>query len=436
MIHRMFVDRARITVRAGHGGAGSAHMHSEPFKPRGGPDGGDGGRGGNVILRVDTSMFDLSGYKDRPKFQAEAGGPGSRNKRTGAKGADVVIRVPDGIVVTDERGPVADLIGEGTKVIVARGGRGGRGNASLMSARNRAPRTAEPGETGEDHVLNLELRLVADAGLIGLPNAGKSTLLAALTAARPKIADYPFTTIAPNLGVAGEAEDRVVVVDVPGLIEGAHEGKGLGLQFLRHVSRAKALIHVLDMTGDPEADLRTVRQEIRAFDPDLAERPSIVVGTKADLLPLGTPQPAGLDLVVSGVTGQGIEELDARIRELVEKANAELPAPEPFVVLRPGRDPFTVKRDGAGWRVTGQRVERWTSETDIEDERQVEALQRRLIRAGVERRLEQEGARPGDEVTIGGITFEFQPGLPAEATTQTGAQSAPEKETRNDADEA
>jgi GTP-binding protein len=418
----MFVDRARISVRAGHGGAGSAHMHSEPYKPRGGPDGGDGGRGGNVTLRVDTSMFDLSAYKDRPKFQAENGGAGSRNNRTGAAGSDFVIVVPDGTVVSDERGPVADMVGEGTMVVVARGGRGGRGNASMVSARNRAPRTAEPGETGEDHVLRLELRLVADAGLVGLPNAGKSTLLAALTAARPKIADYPFTTIAPNLGVAGSADDRVVVVDVPGLIEGAHQGRGLGLEFLRHVSRAKALVHVVDLSAeDPAADMATVRAEIEAFDPELAVRPSITVGTKADLLPAGASdaeaeaEAGGFDVIVSGVTGEGIADLEARIQELVEKARAELPPPEPFVVVRPGRDPFTVNRDGSGWRVTGQRVDRWTRETDMEDEHQVEALQRRLIRAGVERRLEEAGARPGDDVTIAGVTFEFRPGPPPDA---------------------
>ena len=413
----MFVDRARIRVRAGHGGAGSAHMHSEPYKPRGGPDGGDGGRGGDVILRVDASMFDLSAYRDGPRFQADDGGAGSRNKRTGASGVDVVITVPDGTVIRDERGPVADLVGDGTKVVVARGGRGGRGNASMLSARNRAPRTAEPGEAGEDHVLHLELRLVADAGLVGLPNAGKSTLLAALTAARPKIADYPFTTLAPNLGVAGSADDRVVVVDVPGLIEGAHQGRGLGLEFLRHVSRAKALVHVVDLTAeDPAADLATVRAEVEAFDPELAARPSITVGTKADLAAPGLVPTRAFDVVVSGVTGDGIPDLEARIQELVEKARAELPPPEPFVVVRPGRDPFTVQRDGSGWRVTGQRVDRWIRETDMEDERQVEALQRRLIRAGVERRLQDAGARPGDDVTIAGVTFEFRPGPPPEAS--------------------
>ncbi len=411
----MFVDRARIAVRAGSGGAGSAHMHSEPFKPRGGPDGGDGGRGGDVVVRVDGSMFDLSTYQDRPRFAAADGGAGSRNKRTGAAAADVVIPVPDGTVISDERGPVADLVGEGTTVVVARGGRGGRGNAAMVSARNRAPRTAESGEAGEEHTLWLELRLVADAGLVGLPNAGKSTLLAALTAARPKIADYPFTTIAPNLGVAGGPDERVVVVDVPGLIEGAHEGRGLGLQFLRHVSRAKALVYVVDLSaGDPEKDLETIRGEVAAYDQALAERPSIALGTKIDLLSPEERRAVGqdLDVMASGLTGEGIPQLEARIRELVERANAELPPAEPFVVVRPGRDPFTVKRDGTGWRVSGPRVERWVREIDVDNEREVDALQRRLIRAGVERRLEREGARPGDDVTIAGVTFEFRPGPP------------------------
>jgi len=421
----MFVDTATIVVNAGGGGAGSAHLHSEPFKPRGGPDGGDGGRGGNVILRVDPSMFDLSSYRDRPRFRAEDGGPGARNNRHGADGADVVIPVPDGTVVSDERGDVADLVGEDAQVIVARGGRGGRGNSSLRSRHNRTPRVAEPGEAGEEHVLNLEQRLVADVGLVGLPNAGKSTLLAALTAARPKIANYPFTTLEPNLGVAGVDEDRVVVADVPGLIEGAHQGRGLGLTFLRHVSRSLALVYVVDLTADPAADLATVRGEIAAYDPALADRPSLTVGTKADLLDaVGACDPAPVDVVASGLTGEGIDELERRIAELVANAKAELPAREPFVVLRPGRDPFSVSRDRGGWRVTGPRVERWVRETNMDDEAQVATLQRRLIRAGVERRLEEEGAKPGEDVAIGGITFEFRPGPPEPTQEEARADEA------------
>ncbi len=362
-------------------------------------------------------MFDLSSYRDRPRYAADDGGPGARNNRHGANGKDVVILVPDGTVVSDERGAVADLVGEGSQVVVARGGRGGRGNASLRSRTNRTPRVAEPGETGEEHLLRLELRLVADVGLVGLPNAGKSTLLAALTAAQPKIADYPFTTLTPNLGVAGDGDERVVVADVPGLIEGAHEGKGLGLTFLRHVSRARALVYVVDLTGEPGSDLETVRSEVGAFDHELAERASLAVGTKIDLLGPGAADGTNarareLDLLVSGVTGEGIADLQARIGSLVARARAEQPPPEPFVVMRPGRDPFSVVRERGGWRVSGPRVERWVKEVDVEDEHQVEMLQRRLIKAGVERRLEAAGAKRGDDVTIAGVTFEFQPGMP------------------------
>jgi GTP-binding protein len=303
---------------------------------------------------------------------------------------------------------VADLIGADAMAVAARGGRGGRGNAALASGKNRAPRVAEPGEAGEEHVVELELRLVADVGLVGLPNAGKSTLLSRLTAARPKVADYPFTTLTPNLGVA-EGESRFVVADVPGLIEGAHEGRGLGLTFLRHVSRCLALVYVVDLTGDPATDLATVRAEVEAFDPELGKRRSLVVGTKADLAPAGA---GAVELVVSGVTGEGVAALAARLGDLVAEARAAEPERTPYIVVRPGRDPFTVVREANGFRVRGPRVERWVKEADLEDPRQVLALQRRLIRAGVERRLAEQGARPGDKVRIAGGAFEYHPGPP------------------------
>jgi GTPase len=405
----MFVDQATIFVKAGDGGAGSASLRREPYKPMGGPDGGDGGKGGEVILRVDPSMFDLSRYKDRPHHRAKDGRPGSSNNRYGASGEDLVLPVPDGTIVYDERGLVADLVGEGASVVVARGGRGGRGNASLASARNRVPRVAERGEPGEEARLELELRLVADVALVGPPNAGKSTLLSRLTAARPKIAEYPFTTLEPNLGVAGD-EERFVVADVPGLIEGAHQGKGLGLTFLRHVSRCRVLVYVLDLSDDPEGDLAMVRRELAEFDPELAARRSLAVGTKVDLLQARLDfLPPGIDLAVSGVTREGVDELAARIAEEVAIDNAAEPSRSSFVVLRPGREPFAVRREGEHYVVAGPRVERWVEETDLEDPRQVQALQRRLVRAGVERRLAEAGARRGDEVIIGGRAFEFIP---------------------------
>jgi GTP-binding protein len=354
-------------------------------------------------------MFDLASYGDRPHQRAKDGGPGGKNNRHGAGGSDLVLPVPDGTIVRDERGLVADLIGAGATVVVAAGGRGGRGSTTLASPRNRVPRVAEGGEPGEERTLRLELRLVADVGLVGPPNAGKSTLLSKLTAARPKVAAYPFTTLSPNVGVAG-GEERFVVADVPGLIEGAHEGRGLGLTFLRHVSRCRVLVYVVDVTGDALGDATAVRSEVAAFDPGLAERRSLTVGTKLDLLEDRPAQPPpGIDLMVSGLTGEGIDELEGVILEQVRQARDEEPPRAAHVVLRPAREPFVVKREGERYRVTGPRVERWVAEVDIEDPRQVTELQRRLVRAGVERRLAEAGARRGDEVVIGGVTFEFIP---------------------------
>ncbi len=384
----------------------------QPFRPRGGPDGGDGGRGGDVVFEVDPGVRDLSFLADHPLLRAGPGRPGGPRNRTGADGADLVVRVPDGTRVEDEEGLVADLVGAGARAVVARGGRGGRGNASLAGPRNRVPRTAEAGEPGEERRLFVELRLVADVGLVGLPNAGKSTLLSRLTAARPKIAPYPFTTLSPNLGVA-EIDGRIVVADVPGLIEGAHEGRGLGHRFLRHVSRCRALVLVVDLSApDPAADLATVRAELAAYDPDLLARPALVVGTKADLVPDPDAAARQLDpgvVAVSGVTGFGLEELRERLAALAREAERLAEPRQPLVVLRPARKPFEVRREGDRFRVIGRSVERWVAETDLEDPEQVRRLQRRLLRAGVERELAAAGARRGDEVWIGPHAFEFQP---------------------------
>jgi GTPase len=410
-----FVDETVIEVRAGRGGDGVVSFHREKYKPKGGPDGGEGGRGGDVILEVSADRYDLAELARHPHQRAGHGAPGEGNRRSGAAGRDLVIPVPDGTRVEDDRGLLADLVGEGARVVVARGGRGGRGNASLATSRNRAPGTAERGEPGEEVRLRLELRLVVDVGLVGLPNAGKSTLLSKLTAATPKVAEYPFTTLTPNLGVA-EGETRFVLADVPGLIEGAHEGRGLGHRFLRHVSRCRALAYVVDLTGeDPAADLALARAELRAFDPELAERPSIVAATKADLLDpdeaeaqAGRLGPGDEVVIVSGVTGEGLELLGKRLGHLAALGAAR-DERRPFVVLRPGRERFTVRRAGNGFRVEGPLVERWVSETDLEDEVAVVRLQERLRKEGVERRLADAGARRGDEVTIGDRTFEYLP---------------------------
>jgi GTP-binding protein len=406
-----FVDEVDVEVRAGRGGDGSASMRSEPYKPKGGPEGGDGGRGGDIVFRASRNVHDLAWFGDHPHLRAEPGKPGARARRDGGKGKDLVVTVPDGTVVFDERGLLADLVGEGSEAVVARGGRGGRGNVRFASSKNRLPRTAEAGEEGEERRLRLELRTVADLGLVGLPNAGKSTLLSHLTAATPKIADYPFTTLTPNLGVAEAGEERFVVADIPGLVEGAHEGKGLGHRFLRHVTRCRALVIVVDLASpDPAVDLETVREELRAYDPELAERPSLVVGTKADLV----EDPAGAAdairaLPVSALTEEGLDVLGAQLEQLSRQGASEQPARAPYVVLRPGRPRFTISREDGGWRVIGRNVERWVRETDLDDERELTDLQRRLIKEGVERQLTKAGARRGDEIRISDRAFEFLP---------------------------
>ncbi len=409
-----FVDECTLYVTSGKGGDGSASMHSEPYKPRGGPDGGSGGNGGSVIVEVTAGVHDLSWLADHPHQRAANGASGRSTRRDGAAGKDLVLPVPDGTVVFGDEGLVADLVGVGARAELAAGGRGGKGNALLASARNRAPRVAEPGEAAEERTVRLELRTVADVGLVGLPNAGKSTLLARLTAAKPKIADYPFTTLTPNLGVAGGDADRFVVADVPGLIEGAAAGKGLGHRFLRHVVRCRALVLVVDLSApDPAADLATLRAELGAYDEALLARPAVLVGTKADLVDEPGPLAAtlGQDVaVVSAMSGEGIESLLDRLGLLARDAASAEPPPQAQVVLRPGRARFTVRRraDG-GWDVQGRSVERWVLQTDLDDDDDVARLQARLKKEGVDRKLVSAGARPGDDVHIRDRVFEFVP---------------------------
>jgi GTP-binding protein len=417
-----FVDECTMVVQAGRGGDGSVSLHSEPYKPRGGVDGGDGGDGGSVIFEVTRGLHDLSWLADHPHQKAGPGGAGRSTRRNGANGKDLVIPVPDGTVVSDREGLIADLVGEGARAVVARGGRGGRGNAALATARNRVPRAAEPGEEGEERRLSVELRTVADVGLVGLPNAGKSTLLSRLTAAKPKIANYPFTTLTPNLGVAGDAADRFVVADVPGLIEGASEGRGLGHRFLRHVVRCRALVLVIDLAdADPAADLAVLREELGAYDPELAERPAIVVGTKADLVEDPNLAATGLGptaLIVSAVTGDGLDALLDRLGLLAREAAEAAPEREPHVVLRPGRPRFTITRAEDGrWQVHGRSVERWVLEADLDDDDEVLRLQARLRKDGLDRKLAALGAKPGDEVEIRGRVFEYVPDVPAQGAS-------------------
>jgi len=331
----MFVDRVKIFVKGGDGGRGCVSFRREPYVPRGGPDGGNGGEGGSVFLHAVSHQNTLLPLRYHTEYRAERGEHGGPSNRTGARGGDILVAVPPGTVAADEASgeTLGEVLRDGDRLLLVRGGRGGRGNRAFLSNRNRAPREGEPGGAGEERWLRLDLRLIADAGLLGFPNAGKSTLLSRLSAARPKIGAYPFTTVEPVLGVVEDGDDGFVVADIPGIIEGAHQGSGLGLQFLRHVERTRALVHVVDASGtsgrDPAADLRAVREEVRHWDPALLERPQIVVATKRDAVTGPDPLPAlaeearGLGLEVrpvSAVTGEGLAELKRALGRLVREA--------------------------------------------------------------------------------------------------------------------
>jgi len=434
-----FVDRVVLEVSGGHGGDGCASVHREKFRPLGGPDGGNGGRGGDVVFTVEpglTTLVDL--YYSRSK-KAGAGKPGQGDHRAGANGADVVVPVPDGTVVKDSRGTVlADLLGAGTSFVVAAGGKGGLGNAALASPRRRAPGFALLGEPGEERTVVVELKLVADVGLVGYPSAGKSSLVAALSRARPKIADYPFTTLVPNLGVVRAGDTAFTVADVPGLIPGASEGKGLGHEFLRHVERCAALVHVLDCATpepgrDPISDLDTLEAELAAYG-GLADRPRLVALNKVDvpeareLADLVTADLTARGLAVfsiSAATHEGLRELTFAMAQLVQDRRAAEPAPDAArIVLRPkaadADDVFDVHRAGGRWVVHGPKPARWVRQTDFGNDEAVGFLADRLARLGVEARLIELGAQPGDDIVIGPegdeVVFDFDP------TVDAGAQ--------------
>lgn len=420
----MFLDGAKIWVRAGDGGDGAASFRREAHVPRGGPDGGDGGRGGSVYLRVDPGETTLTGYRLKHHFRAAAGGRGSGARRHGKAGGDLELTVPPGtgIYLEATNDLIADLVALGQRVLVARGGRGGLGNVHFATSTHRTPRHAQKGEPGEERWLRLELRLIADVGLVGLPNAGKSTLLAALTAATPKIAPYPFTTLTPGLGVLDLAAidpadpRRPTIADVPGLIEGASEGAGLGHAFLRHVERTRLLAHVVDLSAiDPEADFAAIREELRLHDPRLLAKPTVVLANKLDLAGAAARLAAfqaaraaeGLDVVgVSGLTGAGIPALALALGTRLPSA-AELQGPPPdasgIVIHRldPVGDGFRVEREGDAFRVRGRRLERLAAQTNFEVDESAERFQRDLVRLGVDRELRRAGVTVGDLVRIG-----------------------------------
>jgi GTP-binding protein len=441
-----FADHAVLKVQAGHGGHGCASVHREKFKPLGGPDGGNGGRGGSVILEVHPSTSTLLDFHRRPVRKAANGHQGEGSNRNGAAGDDQVIRVPSGTVVLDPDGEVlADLVGTGTQFIAAAGGRGGLGNAALASTRRKAPGFALKGEPGEVRELTLELRSVADIGLIGFPSAGKSSLIAAISAARPKIADYPFTTLIPNLGVTEAGDVQFVVADVPGLIPGASEGRGLGLDFLRHIERCAALVHVLDCATiepgrDPLSDLDTIEAELAAYTQvaghklggiPLADRPRIVALNKIDvpeareLADLIRPELEARGLAVyevSAATTEGLRELKFAMAEIVVEARANAPEPEAVrVVIRPpaAKDTgFEVIRTADGYYlIRGEKPLRWVNQTDFTNDEAVGYLADRLARLGVEQALAKAGAESGDTVLIGdyddAVVFDWAPELSA-----------------------
>ncbi|MGP5035891.1 GTPase ObgE [Brachybacterium alimentarium] len=441
-----FVDRVVLQVAGGSGGHGAASIRREKFKPLAGPDGANGGRGGDVILEVNSSTTTLLAYHHRPHQRATGGGFGKGDMRHGARGEDLVLPVPDGTVVLDEDGTVlVDMIGIGTRFVAARGGSGGLGNAALASTQRKAPGFALLGEEGQERDLVLELKTVADVALVGFPSAGKSSLIAAMSAARPKIADYPFTTLVPNLGVVEADQFRYTVADVPGLIPGASQGKGLGLEFLRHIERCHVLVHVLDAAAlesdrDPLSDLETIENELAIYADSLdeeaeprvplMERPTVIVLNKTDL-PDGTEMAdmvrerlADRDvpvLDVSAISHKGLRELSFVLGELVDQARAALPEPEPApIVLTPkavddkGFRVVTEQYDGGtAFRVQGDKPERWVRQTDFTNDEAVGYLADRLAKLGVEDQLYKAGAVPGSTVLIGpgddAVVFDWEP---------------------------
>ncbi len=437
-----FVDRVILHVAAGDGGHGCASVHREKFKPLGGPDGGNGGRGGDVCLVVDPSTTTLLDYHHSPHRRATSGRPGQGGHRSGADGQDLVLPVPDGTVVRSADGEVlADLVGAGTTYVVAQGGRGGLGNAALASARRKAPGFALLGEAGSGADIVLELKTVADVALVGFPSAGKSSLVAAISAARPKIADYPFTTLAPNLGVVAAGETRFTVADVPGLIPGASEGKGLGLEFLRHVERCSALVHVIDAATidpgrDPLTDLDVIEAELAAYG-GLADRPRLVALNKIDVpdareiaeMVRAELEARGLRVFpVSAATHEGLREFSFGMAEVVRAARDAAPNLEATrIVLRPRAvddSGFTVKRQGDRFVVLGAKPTRWVQQTDFSNDEAVGYLGDRLARLGVEDALVEAGAEQGAEVVVGegerAVVFDWEPTVRAGAELLRG----------------
>lgn len=412
----MFIDEAKICVRGGDGGAGCVAFHHEKFRPKGGPDGGDGGDGGEVVLRAVGSVATLSKFKKQIHWKAKSGTHGSGDCRHGRKGRDIVIEVPLGTSVRNsDHELIADLVNEGDEAVVASGGRGGRGNAAFATPSNRTPRFAEQGEFGDEKWISLELKLLADAALVGMPNAGKSTLISRVSRAKPKIADYPFTTLEPNLGVVSIDGKEFVLADIPGLIEGAADGKGLGDRFLRHVERCRALLVVLDLFNaegiEPSEQERILLDDLARHGGDLIDKPRITVANKIDAGPglydeLKSKRP-DID-GISAVTGAGVENTMRRLFSIVEEARESEPEREGFVLHRPEARGFTVSREGGTWVVEGRQVERVLAMADLTDTDTLAHVRKKMRSLGVDDALVRKGVKAGDEVLIGDISLEWE----------------------------
>jgi GTPase len=417
----MFIDEALIIASSGKGGDGIVHFRREKYVPRGGPDGGDGGHGGDVILKVNPHLNTLSSFRYKEKFIAPSGGNGGPSNRTGKSAENLIVPVPPGTIIYDaETNEVlGDLVDDSQELVVCPGGRGGRGNARYASARNQAPRIAEKGEPGIERRLRLELKLLADIGIVGAPNAGKSTFLAVVTNAKPKIAPYPFTTIEPNLGVAElDNETSLVLADIPGLIEGAHAGVGLGHSFLRHIQRTRVLIHLLDgMSENPVLDYAQINTELALFDPDLAHKPQIVALNKIDLPDVQDKwteilkqfKKKGISpIAISAVTGENVRQVlfmaAQRLADTPRVSAVEIP------IYRPDVDPqaFEIQRTTEGWRVVGVAIERAAKMTYWEYEQSARRFQKILQTLGIEAALRSAGIQQGDSVFIGDFELEWQ----------------------------
>lgn len=419
----LFFDEAKIFVQAGNGGNGCVSFRREKFVPMGGPDGGHGGRGGDVIVAVNPRLNTLLSFRRNIHYRAERGLNGEGKKKQGKSGSALMIQVPPGTVVRDASSGelIADLVGAKAEVIAARGGRGGRGNSAFASSTNQAPRFSEKGEAGEERWVTLELKLLADIGIIGIPNAGKSTLLASVTAARPKIADYAFTTIIPNLGVAIVDDREIVLADIPGMIEGAHLGAGLGDKFLRHIERTRVLIHLLDGSlDDPLASFDTINRELAQYDPNLATKPQVVALNKMDLpdaqarwerVQKAMAKKKLPAFAISAATGQGVQELmRAAVTKLQELPREAPAAAEELPVIRPAEDEeaFDLEREGHAFRLRGKKVERVTAMTNFDQEEAVLRLHRVFKALGVTDALEHAGVHEGDKVRIGDVELEWR----------------------------